>query len=309
MKLPEPVSKVVRPGVHRFRRATAKHRMLPTFIIIGAQRAGTTTLFFYLRSHPDIEGPKPADSSVSWPKELHFFDEYFAKGVDWYRAFFPLERSRARARSEGHDLITGEATPYYLFHPLVPERVATTVPDVRLIVLLRDPIERAYSHYQLMVRTGREKLSFEEAVEAEPKRLAGAEDLLALKEQRGPSGARKHHHHRHRAYVGRSMYAEQIERWLQHFPREQLLAIRAEDFSADIPGVYSQALDFLGARAWAPKRFRARNIGGYAPIDPGLRARLEDRFAESNDRLAELLGWKETWGSADQHGRSLHSRR
>src|SRR4051794_3725271 len=309
MKLPEPASKVLRPGVHRFRRVTARHRMLPTFIIIGAQRAGTTTLFFYLRSHPDIEGPKPADSSVAWPKELHFFDEHFAKGVDWYRAFFPLERSRSRARAEGHDLITGEATPYYLFHPLVPERVATTVPDVRLIVLLRDPIERAYSHYQLMVRTGREKLSFEKAVEVEPQRLAGAEDLLALKEQRGPSGARKHHHHRHRAYVGRSMYAEQIDRWLQHFPREQLLAIRAEDFSADIPGVYRQALDFLGARPWAPKTFRARNIGGYAPIDPELRARLEDRFAESNGRLAELLGWKDTWGSADPHGRSLHSRR
>ena len=152
MKLPEPASKVLRPGVHRFRRVTARHRMLPTFIIIGAQRAGTTTLFFYLRSHPDIEGPKPADSSVSWPKELHFFDEHFAKGVDWYRAFFPLERSRARARAEGHDLITGEATPYYLFHPLVPERVATTVPDVRLIVLLRDPIERAYSRAGMIPR-------------------------------------------------------------------------------------------------------------------------------------------------------------
>jgi hypothetical protein len=303
MKAPRPIVTVVRPAAHRFRRATASSRMVPTFIIIGAQRAGTTTLWTYLRSHPDIQGPKPADPKVAWPKELHFFDEQFDRGLDWYRAFFPLERSRERARRSGRDLITGEATPYYLFHPLAAERAAATVPDARLIVLLRDPIERAYSHYQLMRRTGREKLSFEEAIQAEPRRLARSGESFG-----GESGARKHHHHRHRAYVARSMYAEQLERWLTHFPREQLLAIRAEDFSVDLPGIYAEALGFLGARPWAPREFKPRNIGGYAPIDPELRARLEDRFAESNARLEELLGWSSSWSAAEPNGRPSPSR-
>jgi hypothetical protein len=236
---------------------------------------------------------------VNWPKELHFFDERFSRGVNSYRSFFPLSVARRAARLRGRDLIAGEATPYYLFHPAVPERVAATVPDIRLIALLRDPIERAYSHHQLMYRTGREKLSFEDAVAAETKRLAAAEKHLAGEsgEARTAEGHRIHHHHRHRSYLSRGLYAEQLERWLAHFPREQLLVLRAEDFLARPTEIYAEVVAFLGLRPWLPRDFVHRNLGSYAPIDPTLRARLEEYFAEPNARLARLLGRDFAWGS------------
>jgi hypothetical protein len=271
--------------------------MLPTFLIIGAQRAGTTSLFTHLHRRPDVVKPRNADSSIDWSKELHFFDENYWRGVDWYRAFFPLEATRRAARLVGRDLVSGESTPYYLFHPAVPARVAATLPDVRLIALLRNPVERAYSHYQMMVKLGKEHLSLEEALAAEPKRLAGVEEELLKERPTWENGQRAHHHHRHRAYIGRGLYAEQLERWFEHFPREQLLVLRAEDFFARPEEILAQVFEFIGLRPWDGLEFKRRNIGSYAPIEPEVRARLEARFAEPNARLARLLGRDLGWDS------------
>jgi Sulfotransferase domain len=296
--LPEIVKAPTRPVRRGLRRATSRARVLPSFLIIGAQRAGTTTLYAYLRRHPDVTGPREADASIYWGKELHFFDEHFSRGLDWYRAFFPLEARQRATRRLGRDLVPGEGTPYYLFHPAVPARVAATIPDVRLIALLRNPVERAYSHYQLMAKTGREKLSFEEAIEAEPERLAGAEDaLMESPATPGEDGRRKQRHHRHRAYLARGLYADQLERWLEHFPREQLLVLRSEEFLARPDEVYARVFEFLGLRPWAVRDYEPQNIGAYAPIDPEVRARLEERFAEPNSRLARLLGWDDAWSA------------
>jgi hypothetical protein len=294
--LPDFVKAPTRPVRRRFRYATRRRRLLPAFLIIGAQRAGTTTLYTYLRRHPDVTGPRYADASVFWSKELHFFDENYWRGVDWYRRFFPLEARQRAMRRLGRDLIPGEGTPYYMFHPAVPERAAATLPDVRLVALLRNPVERAYSHYQHMVKSGREKLSFEQAIEAEEQRLAGVEELL-LQEQPvwGKQGHRKHQHHRHRAYVSRGLYADQLERWLAHFPREQLLVLRSEDFLARPDEIYSEVFEFLGLRPWGVRDYEPRNVGAYAAIDPEVRARLEQRFAEPNAHLARLLGRDFAW--------------
>ena len=287
-----------RPFRRRARYATRRSRVLPTFLIIGAQRAATTSLFTNLRRHPEVLGPRTADTSVSWWKELHFFDENYWRGEDWYRAFFPLEVRQRAYRRLGRELACGEATPYYLFHPAVPERVKETLPDARLIALLRNPVERAYSHYQLMRLTGREKLSFAEAIDAEERRVRGAGDeLLRDKPAARKLGNRRHHEHRHRAYVGRGLYAEQLERWFERFPREQLLVLRSEDLLARPDEIYAEVFDFIGVREWSPGGYEARNVASYAPIEPDLRARLEDRFAEPNERLARLLGPGFTWES------------
>ncbi len=259
--------------------------MLPSYLVIGAQRAGTTSLYDALLRHPNVAGP------TAWGKELHFFDTTFWRGVDWYRSFFPLTVSRRIARHRGRDLVAGEATPYYLFHPAVPERVAITLPDVRLVALVRDPIERAYSHYQLNVRKDREKLSFEDALAAEEERLAGEEERI-LGDPRYIS-----HHHRHHAYLARGLYADQLERWFGHFRRDQLLVLRAEDFFTRPSDGYRDVLEFLGLRAWQPNDFVPRNRASYAPIDQTLRARLEERFAEPNARLARLLDRDFGWDS------------
>jgi Sulfotransferase domain len=299
--LPSPVKRVIRPARRRFRHATRTRRILPTFLIIGAQRAGTTSLFRYLLAHPDVAGPSGGDSAVWWVKETHFFDEKYAKGVDWYRSFFPLEATRRRRRKRGHDLQAGEATPYYMFHPAVPARAAATLPDVRLIALLRDPVERAYSHYQMMSRTGREKLSFEEALAAEPERLEGVEEaLMGETETLLPSGHRAHHQHRHRAYFARGLYADQLGRWLEHFELEQLLVVPTEDLLARPSETYGEVLEFLGLPDWQLDSFPEHNKKPYSAIDPNVRARLEERYAEPNARLVELLGRDFEWAAQSE---------
>src|SRR5436189_26280 len=124
-------------------------RPLPDFLILGAQKAGTTALYAYLRWHPQVTGPSF--------KEVSFFDRHYARGERWYRAHLPVRR---RA-------VVGEASPSYLFHPLAPERVARMLPEARLIALLRNPVDRAFSHYQHEVALGREQLSFEDALAGE----------------------------------------------------------------------------------------------------------------------------------------------
>lgn len=283
-------------AVHR---ASSRAGLLPSFLVIGAQRAGTTTLFDALRRHPDIVRPTPREPVIAG-KEVRFFDKNFWRDVDWYRSFFQPSVRQRLGLLRGTELVAGESTPYYLFHPIVPERVAATIPDVRLIALLRNPIERAYSHYQLARRNGREKLSFAEAVAVEEKRLAGTEKKL-----RDPQ-ARVWHHRAH-SYVARGLYADQLERWLAYFPREQLLVLRAEDLFAQPDRILTEVLAFLGLRPLPLAKARHRNRAVYAPLDPEVRALLEERFAEPNRKLARLLGDEFTWpatGSAEKPART-----
>ena len=119
----------------------------PNFLIIGAQRCGTTSLYNYLIQHPQIV--------PSSKKEVHFFDLNFHLGQSWYEKHFP---------EVSDNILTGEASPYYIFHPLCPKRIFDYDPSVKLIVILRNPIDRAYSHYRHIVRLGHEPLKFEDAL-------------------------------------------------------------------------------------------------------------------------------------------------
>src|SRR5579863_9235330 len=138
-----------------FRASTSPLRMAPDFMIIGALRGGTTSLYSYMTAHPGI-GP-------AYMKEVHFFDVHYKKGFPWYQAQFPsLPQKYYRERVQKQRFITGEASPYYLFHPHAPKRIAKILPQVKLVVLLRNPVTRAYSHYSHEVAGGHESLSFEE---------------------------------------------------------------------------------------------------------------------------------------------------
>jgi hypothetical protein len=266
--LPGPVRAVLRNAVWTFGRVTAGARPLPTFLVLGAQKAGTTALFAYLREHPDVTGP-------AW-KEVSFFDRHYARGLRWYRGNFPLGGRRAGA--------VGEASPSYVFHPLAPERVRATVPDARLIVLLRNPVDRAHSHYQHEVALGRETLSFEEALAREPERLAGEVERLTA------DPAYFSHAWWNYTYASRGRYAEQLERWLALFPREQLLLLLTDELGADPTGTYGRVLRFLGVAPHDLGAYPRIFEREYAPMQPETRARLGGSFAEPNRRLAELLG-------------------
>jgi hypothetical protein len=244
---------------------TAHLRQLPDFVIIGTQRGGTTSLYRYLTEHPDV-GP-------AFRKEVHFFDRYYKKGIDWYLAHFPVR---------GEAPLVGEACPYYLFHPDVPKRVREAVPHAKFIALLRNPVDRAYSNYQMKVKRGIETLSFEDAIDKERERLSSSDDPVSLP-------------WRHYSYLRRGLYVDQLKRWMSVFPREQFLIIKSEDFYKEPGRVLQQTLTYLGLRPWSLASFRAYHLSEYAEIAPSTRKRLAEYFAPYNQQLYAFLGRDLGW--------------
>lgn len=251
---------------------------LPDFVIIGTQRGGTTSLFRYLAGHPHVEPPLE--------KELHFFDLDYSNGVEWYRSQFGAARATRPWRRRPR---TGEATPYYLFHPLAPARIASVHPRAKLIALLRNPVERAYSHWAFVRAEGHEPLSFEEALRAEPERLAGEEERIRRDETYFSFP------HQYHSYLSRGRYAEQLRRWFSVFARDQLLVLRSEDLFERPGATFGEVLRFLHLRAWAPPAFERYNPSVMSRIDRSTRARLEEHFRPLTADLSQLLGREMVW--------------
>jgi len=274
------LSRRIRHGLRRgARRPLAPWRALPSFLILGAHKSGTSSLYAYLHAHPQVVG-------AAW-KELYFFGPRFSKGTRWYRAHFPLRR-----RLERENAVTGEATPYYLFHPCAAEQVTRTLPDARLIVLLRNPVDRAISHYWHQVSRGRERLPLPDALDAEPERLGNAEDVLRA------DCSRPCYNHLHFAYTGRGLYAKQLKRYDRHFDRGQLLVLKSEDFFDRPQRTFDRVTDFLGLQPWSLQQKKPRNTGSYPETSTATRARLERFFRPHNRALYEHLGTDEAWWDA-----------
>jgi hypothetical protein len=259
-----------------YRVLTGPLRGLPSALIIGAQKGGTTSLFNYLEQHPDVLRPLT--------KEVHYFDFHYARGVKWYRGHFPYTHRLRRGS------LTLDATPYYLPHPLVPERAAQLLPEVKLIALLRNPIDRALSHYQHEVRVGRESLSFAEAIDRESERLEGEEERL-----RDDPDYYSFNYQRY-SYARRGLYFEQLGRWLQRFPRSQLLVLQSESLFRDPPAVMTAVHRFLGLRHHELQRYTQYHRGNYKRSMPEqLRARLATYFESHNRELFRWLGEEFDW--------------
>jgi Sulfotransferase domain len=253
-----------------YRLLTAPLRGMPSALVIGAQRSGTTSLFNYLVRHPDVLSPMG--------KEIHYFDFHYRSGLRYYRGRFPYSYRLRRGA------LTLDATPYYLIHPLAPERAARLLPGVKLIASLRNPVDRAFSHYQHEVRGGRESLSFAEAIDREAERLAGEEERL-----RNEPDYYSWNHHRY-SYTRRGLYLEQLRRWLQYFPRSQLLVLQSESLFRDPAAAMATVHRFLGLRDHRLKRYEdSHQQGNYqGGIPEQLRARLSAYFEPHN---RELYGW------------------
>jgi hypothetical protein len=258
---------------------------LPDFVVIGAMKGGTSFFYYLLGQHPLVQ---PAAS-----KELHFFDALFEQeSVEWYRQCFPAPRWE-----DGRRTITGEASPY-MAKPHAPERMAGVVPEARLIALLRNPVERAYSDYQMVARKDREHRTFEEAIEWEMGRPLGGEDGAFEHEDlvRVPPNYR---------YLSRSRYAEHLLRWAEFFPREQMLVLKSEDFFDNPRQTLKSVFSFLDLPEWElqaletpgePKKRDKRNVGRYEEeMDPATRRRLEEYFEPHNQRLYDFLGVDFEW--------------
>lgn len=263
------------------RTATAGLRMLPSFVLVSVERGGSTSLYRYITAHPCV--------GEAFRKEVHYFDMNAERGLDWYRAHFPTRAWAAWTRLRHGAAMTGEASPYYLYHPHVPARLARVLPDARLIALVRNPVERAYSHYHLNVRQGKEELSFEEAIDREDERLKGEWDRLVADEH---AWSDRHYQF---AYLGRGHYAERIAAWREHFPAEQLLVLRSEDLYADPEATVGRAFEHIGLPAWRASGYKVYNQKPYPGLDPATRRRLVEHFEPHNQRLEDLLGRELGW--------------
>jgi hypothetical protein len=293
--------------------------MLPNFLIVGAQKAGTSALWSYLNRHPQVY--------LCPQKELRFFNRYYDLGLDWYRDHF---------RGWSHQPVVGEATPNYLYSPAVAERIAQTLPGVKLIFLFREPVSRAHSNYWHNIWLGREYLSFESAVEREEERMRLAERYRTPYWQWTYS------------YLDKGRYARQIRPYLERFDRSQMLFLLFEDITrcpeATLPRVHQflglesrplpalsdeeknstwvqrslalqkavnalsyfvlvQSYEWLGWRrgSWGRTNALAMAIhaaqlkfnsvrGRYPSLCPETRERLAPAFAEENRELARLIG-------------------
>ncbi len=255
---------------------------LPDFVIIGARKCGTTFLYHLLTQHPHIE---PAAL-----KEVHFFDALYEEGVEWYRQNFPTPRWK-----DGRTTITGEASPH-IAYPLAPERVAEVVPRARLIALLRNPVDRAYSRYQQMVRRGRITRSFEEVVEREKAMLLKAPQSGEDREEYLAEVRESSEDWIQALYKG--LYVEHLARWSEFFDREQMLILKSEDFFTRPQEILQQVFGFLDLPEWEPdpSEFeRKRNARKYEKMNPETRRSLEEFFEPHNKRLYEYLGRDLGW--------------
>lgn len=248
-----------------------RSQQFPSFLGIGAQKGGTTTLQALLGQHPAVFLPAA--------KELHFFSLHYGRGQAWYSEQFA---------AAGPGQICGEITPYYLFHPEAPQRIASLLPAVRLVVLLRDPVKRALSQVFHSQRLGLEPLALEEALAAEEERLVGAEQALVM-----PVG--RHRSHQEHSYVARSRYERQLTAYAKHFGADQLLILRSEDLFVDPQPLWQRLLAFLGLPPHPLPRLPRANAGaGEAQSVPHavrqrLRAQLEPTYALMAERYG--LHW------------------
>jgi hypothetical protein len=265
-------------------RSLYRARMLPSFLIVGAERCGTSSMYEVLSWHPAVF------SAILPRKEVHYFDYNYARPLSWYRCHFPLRAGAAlAARSTGVAPVAFEASPSYMCHPLAPERIARDLPGVKLIVMLRDPVARAYSSHTMRAGWGVETEPFERALELEDSRLAGEAERMAA----DPSYVG--YNWRHFAYRTRGQYAEQLEQLDRLVGRDRIHVIDSGEFFESPARVYDQVLDFLGLPdaghpAFDPPRTRSR-----PPMPDSARKALEEHYRPYDERLAAWLGHEPSW--------------
>ncbi|MDT4994766.1 MAG: hypothetical protein QOH97_4658 [Actinoplanes sp.] len=283
---PRAAREQVRSLLVRYGEHTSDQRPMPDFLIIGTKRGGTTSLWRYLIQHPLVPRLFPAWNT----KTSHYFEDNFSRGEAWYRSHFPTVRQRAaREGRHGGPSRVGEAAPLYMFHPLAAERVADVLPRVRMIVLLRDPVERAYSHWKERRTEGTEPFAFADALAAEPARTAGEKARL-IAEPGYVSSAYDWY-----SYRARGRYLEHLEPWLERFDRDQFLFLPSETLYRAPQDSYAKVLSFLGLPPFELASYDVYNDRPGKGMDDAVRAELTDYYRPHNAALSARLGLTFAW--------------
>jgi len=268
------------PAAWAYREATWRERCLPDFIIIGAQKSGTSSLHAYLSQHPEIIS--------ATKKEVHFFDggiipdgDNYRKGERWYRAHFP----KTNRKNENQRVF--EASPLYIFNPLVPQRLANLLPKAKLIAVLRNPTERAISHYFHVKRRGYEPLPIMEALLAEEERLKPVLDQEDYKN-------RIFIQH---SYISRGRYSEQISRYIDFFSPDQMLFISSDELFSETRSALRKVFDFVGVDPdyTIPDLQPRGKSSNRTVVDEEVYTYLNEYFHPHNQNLYKMLGHNFGW--------------
>lgn len=259
---------------------TASLRRTPDFIVVGAQRCGTTSLFRALEQHPQVVRP-------TLNKGINYFDMNYDKGSRWYRAHFPLAARRSSRNQEPS--VAFEASGYYMFHPLAPERIARDLPDVKIVAMLRDPVERAYSAWKHESARGFDDFSFEDAIEQEARRTQGERGRMIDNPQY------QSYPYRHHSYTARGHYSAQLRQFYDLLPDSKIHVVYSESFFAQPESEFGQLADFLGIDAGTGIAFDRHNARPSGPMPGRTREILTQEYQDEADELEKLVGRRPPW--------------
>jgi len=254
-------------------------RVIPDFLVIGAKRCGTTSLYQHLPEHPCIS-KSPYDN-------MGFFNDNFHLGVNWYKSFFPTTFTRNKIKSKFGDFLAFDVTTKYMEEESTANNVYQTKPNMKIIIILRNPVDRAYSQYHLSVRQTAERRSFEDVVEENMNRLnKESHEHYEIK----PKFSVKEDN-----YLKKGLYALQLRYWLKIFPRENILIVSAEEFESNQQIIYNKIFEFLNISKFEVKNTKKMEKGNYLPMKSETRNLLLDYFRPHNHELFELINMEFDW--------------
>jgi hypothetical protein len=268
---------------HIFSQLTSSMHTLPDFLIIGTAKSGTTSLFEHLIKHPSIFPPLA--------QQPNFFTSHFHKGESWYRSYFPSIISKNLTQNiKKQKFLTGEASTQYYWYPHAAKRVKSILPNAKIILLLRNPIDRSYSQYQMEFSKGNEESSsFEDAIELENERIQ-PEYKKMLQDKNYYSKK-----YTIQSYITKSIYVNYIEEWFKYFPKEQFLFLNSEEFNSDTSKVYKKTLNFLEIPEIDFKKYDIFRAAKYSEMNPNTRKKLSKFFKPYNEKLYKLIDQNFHW--------------
>ena len=252
---------------------TASSRVLPDFIISGTVRSGTTSLYYNICEHPSV---LPADYD-----EIGFFDSNYHLGINWYRSMFPTEKEMERVKKETNFAITGEDTPFYFWKKEAAERILKDIPNSKIIIIFRNPVDRAYSNYQLGIRKKTETLSFEDAIDEEMNFL----EKHSFRESVD----------RRRSYLSKGFYENQIKIWFNVFPREKIHILSTEDMQKDPKESLLKIFKFLQIPDYILKNPQKRKSSEYKKMDDKTREMLLNFYKPHNEKFFQTIQKRFDW--------------
>ena len=257
---------------------TSIFRVLPDFFVIGPGRTGTTSLFYYLDQHPSL--------SRSAYDELGFFDVNFHLGLSWYRSLFPSFLTKFRIKSRTNFFMTYDVTPSYVRRPWNANRIKKLFPKSKLIIVLRNPVDKSYSHYHLSTKSG-ETRAFEEVIEKDMNEIKKWNNIKKDDEY----FAKKVEN----SILARGFYVEQLPIWFKLFSKDQILVISSEDLALNTKNTMNDIFEFLNLPKFNIPNTKKVNVSKYSKMNPETRKKLIDYFKPYNEQLYQFLNQKFDW--------------